>query len=62
MLLDPATLDFIWTLATVASLFALSGLTLFALPWTDQEILRVDSAFRSIGHISPDLGRTQTAS
>jgi hypothetical protein len=53
-LIDPATLDLVWTLAAAGGLVGLAALCLFALPWTDQEIAQMDSAFRTMGEITTE--------
>ena len=52
--IDPATIDLVWTLTATGGLMGLATLTLFALPWTDKEIAKMDSAFRAMGGVSPD--------
>jgi hypothetical protein len=51
-LLEPATIDLIWTLCTGGVLMGISALALYALPWTDREIAKIDAQFRSVGEIS----------
>ncbi len=60
-LTHPATLDLIWTLAAAGGLVGLGALTLFALPWTDREIARMDSAFRSMGEVTSESIPLHTA-
>jgi len=51
---DPATADLIYTLATALGLIVVSALTLRALPWTDQDIAKLDASFRGLGDITSD--------
>ena len=61
-LLDPATIDLLWTIAAAGGLVGLGALALFALPWTDQEIRRMDASFRSMGAVAPKPVPVQTLS
>lgn len=61
-LLDPATIDLLWTIAATGGLVGLGALALFALPWTDREITRMDAAFRSMGTVPPKTIPIQTLS
>lgn len=46
--IDPMTADLIWTVTVCSLVLAAGGLTLAMLPWTDQEIARVDNSFRAL--------------
>ena len=46
--IDPMTVDLIWTVTVCGLVLAAGGLTLAMLPWTDQEIARVDNSFRAL--------------
>ena len=61
-LLDPATIDLLWTLTATGGLVGLGALTLLALPWTDREIARIDGAFRSMGELNTETVPLQTLS
>ena len=43
-LINPVTTDALMTVVMVVSVLALSGLTLWLLPWTDRDIRSVDKA------------------
>ena len=43
-LINPVTTDAFMTVVMVVSVLALSGLTLWLLPWTDHDIRSVDKA------------------
>lgn len=46
--LDPATADIVWT-ATVSTLLVLAGaVSIWMLPWSDEEINEVDQSFKKI--------------
>ena len=51
--LDPATADLLWT-ASVSTLLLLAGaLSIWMLPWSDEEINEVDQSFqRLVGQIT----------
>ena len=53
MLMEPATIDLLWTLMTSGALVSAGVLALIALPWSDQEIAAVDQAVRATGEIGP---------
>ena len=53
-LLDPCTTDMLWTLLVMGSLLSAAAITLLALPWSDQELARVDATFRSMGDITQE--------
>lgn len=61
-LLDPATIDLLWTIAAASSLIGLSAVALMALPWTDREIAQIDAAFRSASEITQETMPLQTLS
>lgn len=52
--IDPATIDLVWTLTATGGLMGMATLVLFALPWTDKDIAKMDSAFRAMGEVSAD--------
>lgn len=41
LMLDPATTELIWTLTVSTLLVTSTGLTIWLMPWSDQEILAV---------------------
>ena len=43
-LINPVTTDALMTVVMIVSVLALSGLTLWLLPWTDRDIRSVDKA------------------
>lgn len=46
--LDPITLDLMWTVLVTTLLLIGGVVTLARLPWSDEEIEEVDSAFRAL--------------
>jgi hypothetical protein len=52
--IDPASIDLVWTLTATGGLMGMAALALFALPWTDKEIAKIDSAFRAMGEVSAE--------
>ena len=51
--LDPTLLDMAWTIAIALLLLVAGALSLAMLPWTDEELVRVDQSFRSLWILSP---------
>ena len=47
LMLDPATSELIWTLIVSALLVVSAGLTIFLMPWSDDEILAVHKTVKS---------------
>ena len=45
---DPATADLVFTALSCAGLIAMGLLSLFVLPWTDEDIERVDQSARQL--------------
>lgn len=45
---DPATADLVFTALSCAGLIAMGMLGLFVLPWTDEDIERVDRSARQL--------------
>jgi len=54
IVIQPATINMLWTLMTAGALLAAAVLTVLALPWSDREIAQVDQAFRAVGDITLD--------
>lgn len=46
-LLNPATLDTLWTMSVTALLLGATTLTAWLLPWSNQEVMAVHSAART---------------
>jgi hypothetical protein len=48
LMLDPATIELIWTLSVTTLLMAAGGLTIWIMPWKDEEIMAVHRTVSSV--------------
>ncbi len=62
LVIQPATINILWTFMTAGALLATAVVTILALPWSDREIAQVDSAFRAVGDITLDSIPARTLS
>ena len=59
-LFDPATAELIFTLSTTLGILGAAAITLWALPWTDEEIAATEAAADSLIRIQPRPARIRT--
>ena len=59
-LIDPATTDLLFTIASTLGLLGTAAITLWALPWTDQEIAATEAAADGLLRLSPRPARIRT--
>lgn len=48
LMLDPATIELIWTLSVTTLLMVAGGLTIWLMPWKDEEIMAVHRTVSSV--------------
>ncbi len=48
LMLDPATIELIWTLSVTTLLMVAGGLTIWLMPWKDAEIMAVHRTVKSV--------------
>jgi len=60
-LIDPATTDLLFTIASTLGLLGTAAITLWALPWTDQEIEATEAAADGLLRLSPRPARIRTS-
>ena len=60
MMLNPATIEQIWTLSVITLLMTAGGLTIWLLPWSDEEILAVHQTVKktAFSHLPVPLTTT----
>jgi len=59
-LIDPATIDLLFTIAATMGLLGTAAITLYALPWTDEEIAATEAAADGLLRLSPRPARIRT--
>ena len=59
-LIDAATIDLLFTIATTMGLLGAAAITLYALPWTDEEIASTEAAADGLLRLSPRPARIQS--
>ena len=60
-LFDPATIELMFTLTATLGILGTAAITLWALPWTDEEIAATEAAADQLIRIHPRPARIRTS-